>query len=711
MKAVIMAGGKGTRLRPITENIPKPLLPVAGVACIKRILSLLNKHGITDVAVTLGYLSEKIENELGKEYDGVKITYIKEKAPLGTAGGVRGCSDFIKGEDFIVISGDAVCETDLSAAIKFREEKDALLTMVLTRASDPGEYGVVLFNDGGDITEFCEKPSVSSTYSDTVNTGIYVMSNKIFSFIPSGESDFARDIFPLLLSNGEKLTAIVDDNYWCDIGDFHSYRMANLKYQNGGNVIGSDCDIQNENTVGTVFLDRVKVGHGTKIENSIICSDTVIGENCFIGENCVIGAGSIIGHGVVLCEGTVLDCGSIVADGSFLRTGASVSRSALSSMLDGKGIFCSVRRMSPSFCMKLGSAMTEAVGFGRIGIMTDGEPDSSRITSALLRGIGAVGGESVILGEGFEAASCYASSAMSLDLSLFIRCRDDECMISFFDENGLYPKREFERALLQGIGSQKAAEMPSTPKRSSCDFVNEYYLPMLTRNRCALDHMKVSVKNENPSSSLLKRALLNIGADIGKDGISFSVSDDGFDLRAEQDGFICDDPHIKALLLKYMIRDNVSLPVSTPSALVDLCHRKAELYTHCPSGNDEDEVRKNAKNKPELIHACAAAAEIAALISVSGKTLKELCEHLPKFAVSSYDYKTKDRSHFTILPHLGSPSGDGIVSEYEKGSVRVIPSRDGYHLISEAASGEYAEELISLSEKEIKRLLQKMRKD
>lgn len=711
MKAVIMAGGQGLRLRPITDNIPKPLLPVDGIPAITRILKLLKHHKITEAAITSGYLSESIENALGAEAEGIKLTYFKENTPLGTAGGVAATKDFIGNEDFIVISGDAVCETDLSAAAMERKKKDATVLMVLTRVSDPGEYGVVLTNDDSEIIGFCEKPSVSSTYSDRINTGIYVMSPRIFEFIPEGKCDFSKDVFPKLLKNGEKMYGITDRNYWCDIGSFHSYRLANLYYSKGGSTVGKGCSLPSDGIVGSVLLDRVTVGRGTKIENSIICSDTVIGEKCIIGENSVIGAGSIIGDGSIISDGTVLQRSSNVPEGSMVRSGRAVSPAVLKDMLDGSGIKCAVGEMSPSFAIKLGYAVASACGFGRIGIMTDGSPDALRISSALLRGIGDSGAECMLLSEGFEAAASYAAVKMLLDISLFIRAENGECSVSFFDENGLYPKREFERALIEAISKDNEENSNRRKKLSSCSFIRDYYLPMITSNRCPLEGLKVTIKRQNPAASLLKEALSAIGGQICDDGIKLSVSDDGFSLSAEQGGFVCDDWHIKAILLRYLVREKPSLPISTPSALLDLCHKTPDLYTHCPTGDSEDDIRKNVSSIPELIHACAAATELVGLMSVSNKSLKELCKHIPDFAVSSCHFKTRDRRRFSILTSLGSPGGDGIVSEYERGSVRVIPGKDGYTLISEAASGEYAEELIAYSEREILNLLKKADND
>lgn len=704
MKAIIMAGGEGRRLRPITDNIPKPLLPIDRVPTIVRTLRHLSEHGIKEAIITVGYLADKIESAIGEEHEGIRIKYLKENEPLGTAGGIKAARELIGDEDFLVLNGDVLTDIDISEAIKLHKSRNSVVTFVLTHQSDPSEYGVVLLDDGGRVTGFSEKPSISSTYTDTVNSGIYVMSNRIFDYIPNGKSELSTDVLPVLLEKNEKMYGMVSREYWCDIGDFHSYRMANLRFTDDGNTIGEDCFVPRNTALGTVFLDRVKVGRGVRIENSIICSDVTIGNDSKIGENCVIGHGSEIGENVIICAGTVLESGTVIPDGSFIKNGNALSRSSFVSMLDGKGIRVDKINSSPSFFMKLGSALTVASGYGRIGIMHDGREDCQRALAGLLRGISGAGGESMLLGEGFEAAASLSSRVMTLDVAIFIRKSGDEILLSLYDENCLYPKRSFERALISAISSD-ALRGGDGRRLSECDFVNDHYLKIMGKNRCLLDGYKVCIKRENPASEVLRRVLEGLGANVGNEGIRLSVSDDGFSLNAEQDGFVCDDWHIKALLLKYIIRDKVALPISSPAVLWDLCRGRLFLYSHCPSGNNEDNVRAMAGRNTELSHACGAAAELIALLSVSGRSLKELSARLPSFAYATYTFKTRDINRFGILKCLGDPDGDGVVSSYAYGSVRVIPNREGYELRSEAASGEYASELIALSEREIKKLL------
>lgn len=710
MKAVIMAGGEGKRLRPLTETMPKPLVPVGNVPAIRRILHLLSEHGITDAAVTTGYLAEKLENTLGNENEGVTLTYFRESEPKGTAGSVKSASDYIGNEDFLVISGDAVCEFDITKAIENKNKSGAEALIILTHVSYPGEYGVVLCDNDGKITGFSEKPSLSGTFSDTVNTGIYILSPSVLSKIPSAKPfDFGRDLFPEMLKNGAMLYGTVDDGYWCDIGDPEAYHDANMKISEGRNVIGPRCEIATRDIKKTVIMADCHIGENCRISESIICENVTIENDCAIGVGCIIGEGSVIGEGAVLTDGTRLSAGSHVPDGMILRSvaicGGITSASAL---LSDKGIRCRTERLSASLAVKIGCALTDACGKGRIGIMHDGSTFSCRTATAILRGIRAFGGEAVLLGQGFEAAASYAAVDMKLDLSIMLSVIDHFFEMSVFDENGLYPKRDVERRFLTALSSDPPASSSVAPRASECNFTEERYIPMLTSGRIPLESIAINIQRENEPSRMLTRILLTQGAVSRQGGVKLSVSDDGFSLSAEQDGFVLDDWHIKAILLKYLIRGDAALPVSSPAVLFDIGGARVIPYTHCPSGNSEDDARAVSAKIPELRHACAAGAELMGLLVASGRTLRELSGRLPRFATESIDIPFPSGSgHLGILSSLGTPAGDGVKAEYARGSVRIVPNRNGFSLSAEAASGEYASELLSLSRREIERLLKK----
>src|SRR6266567_8082638 len=229
MKAVVMAGGEGTRLRPLTSNQPKPMVPIVGKPCIEHILELLRSHGLHDVLITLAFLPQAIRSYFGDgESLGISIDYSVEDSPLGTAGSVRLAADKLD-ETFLVISGAALCDVNLSKLIAFHKEREAAVTIGLKSVENPLEFGIVVTDEDGRIERFLEKPSWGQVFSDTINTGIYVMEPEVLRHIPDDRPyDFSKELFPLLLEMGRPLYGFTMDGYWQDIGNLDQFRQANF---------------------------------------------------------------------------------------------------------------------------------------------------------------------------------------------------------------------------------------------------------------------------------------------------------------------------------------------------------------------------------------------------------------------------------------------------------------------------------------------------
>jgi len=225
LKAIIMAGGQGTRLKAVTGDMPKPLVAMLGRPMMEHIILLLKKNGYTDICVTVKYRAEDIMNYFGDGRSlGVSLQYRVEEDALGTAGGVKNCSDFYGDENFLVISGDAACDFDLSRLMQVHSSHSASATIALYRHPEPLRYGLAVTDDAGRIHSFIEKPHWNRVVSDLVNTGIYVLSPKLMELVPEKtEYDFGKDLFPKLLHEGHKLLGIIMDGYWCDVGTPASY--------------------------------------------------------------------------------------------------------------------------------------------------------------------------------------------------------------------------------------------------------------------------------------------------------------------------------------------------------------------------------------------------------------------------------------------------------------------------------------------------------
>src|SRR5438105_4389152 len=224
-----MAGGEGTRLRPLTSNQPKPMVPVVGKPCMEHIIELLRDHGFDEVIVTLAFMPQAIRSYFGDgEGLGLAIKYSVEESPLGTAGSVRLASEKLD-ETFLVISGDALCDVDLSEIMRVHREREAAVTIGLKSVDNPLEFGIVVTDEDGRIERFLEKPSWGQVFSDTINTGIYVLEPECLRHIPDDRPyDFSKELFPLLLEMGRPLYGHAFDGYWQDIGTLDQLRQANF---------------------------------------------------------------------------------------------------------------------------------------------------------------------------------------------------------------------------------------------------------------------------------------------------------------------------------------------------------------------------------------------------------------------------------------------------------------------------------------------------
>src|SRR5256712_3384412 len=313
MQAVVMAGGEGSRLRPLTINRPKPMVQTVNNPCLGPISHLLRRHGIDAAFVTLQYLASVIKDSYGDGGGlGMRLRYSVEETPLGTGGSVRQIGDDLDGT-FLVISGDALTDIDLSKIIAFHKQHEAAVTLTLVHVPNPLEYGVVITNEDGRIAKFLEKPSWGEVFSDTINTGIYVMEPRVLRQYAVGEVfDFSKDLFPKLLAEGEPLFGYVADGYWTDIGSIPEYARANADLLQGkvraaplgrelmpGVVVNGDVEIDPtaritgpvflgegakigahvESVGATVLRDYVSVDVGAVVDRSIVWPNTHIGDS------------------------------------------------------------------------------------------------------------------------------------------------------------------------------------------------------------------------------------------------------------------------------------------------------------------------------------------------------------------------------------------------------------------------------------------------
>jgi mannose-1-phosphate guanylyltransferase/phosphomannomutase len=311
VKAVIMAGGQGTRLRPLTSNQPKPMLPIVNRPIMEHIVALLRKHGFTETIATVQFLGSLIRSYFGNGEDlGVHISYATEETPLGTAGSVKNAEDELRDDTFIVISGDALTDIDLRKLVDFHKRKGAIATLCLKSVPNPLEFGIVITKEDGSIERFLEKPNWGQVFSDTINTGIYVLEPEVFDYIPEETVfDFSHDLFPLLLDKGLPLYGYVADGYWCDVGNFDTYLAAHR------DVLEGKVDVE---IPGFALGEGIWLGEGAEIDpGARIDGPAVIGENCRVEAGVHLREFTVLGNNVAAKEGAFLHR-AVVHDNAYI---------------------------------------------------------------------------------------------------------------------------------------------------------------------------------------------------------------------------------------------------------------------------------------------------------------------------------------------------------------------------------------------------------
>ncbi|NLP43239.1 MAG: NDP-sugar synthase [Peptococcaceae bacterium] len=341
MKAMILAAGMGTRLRPLTDPVPKPMVPILNTPVMGYSLKLLQKHGIKDVIANTHYSPYYITDffQDGAEF-GVKLQYSYEKELLGTAGGVKNNRDFLD-ETFFVLSGDALTDIDLTAMYEFHRSQKALATIALKPVKDVSNYGVVVTDEYSRIRSFQEKPKKKEALSNVVNTGIYLFEPEIFDYIPDGFYDFGRDLFPKLLELDVNFYGFVTDDYWSDIGTLKVYHRAhtdafnrpsliNMALKDGLYTIKKNC-LMGLGTTLDLSADigsRVYIGRNCHIGSNVRLNNCIIWDNCTVRENATID-NAIIGYDCVIGQNSVVKGGSVIGNNSRLGKDVYLDKKAL----------------------------------------------------------------------------------------------------------------------------------------------------------------------------------------------------------------------------------------------------------------------------------------------------------------------------------------------------------------------------------------------
>jgi len=494
MRAVLMAGGSGTRLRPLTCDLPKPMVPILNRPIAEHIVNLLKRNGINEIIATLFYLPDVMRDYFqdGSEF-GVQMTYaVEEDQPLGTAGCVKNISDLLD-DTFLVISGDSVTDFDLQEAVRFHKAKGSKATLVLTRVPNPIEFGVVITDDDNRIRRFLEKPSTSEIFSDTVNTGTYILEPEVLDYLPENqESDFSKDLFPLLLEKGEPIFGYIANGYWCDVGHLDAYREAqyDVLHQKvvvdyaytetdpgvwvGQNthidpsaqihapvLIGNNCRIGPRSVLepGTVVGDNVTIGSDADLKRPIIWNGAIVGDEvhlraCTIArgvrvdrrshilEGAVVGPLTTVGEEAQISPGVRVWPSKKIESGATLNINLIWGNTAQRNLFGQRGVTGLANiDITPEFAVKLGAAYGSTLKAGsHVTVSRDQRSISRMVSRSLIAGLMSVG----INVQNLEATAIPVARSVLSQLGvaggIHVRLhpdRPDHVLIEFFDSNGI----------------------------------------------------------------------------------------------------------------------------------------------------------------------------------------------------------------------------------------------------------------------------------
>lgn len=505
MKAVVMAGGEGSRLRPLTISRPKPMVPIVDRQVMAHIIELLKQHHITELVVTIQYLANAIQDQFGDGSSyGVHIEYALEEQPLGTAGSVKNAEHLLT-EPFLVISGDALTDVNLSHLSKYHLDHNATATMLLTRVPNPLEYGVITIDDSGHVLQMHEKPSWGEVFSDMVNTGIYMFTPDIFSYIEKGKAtDWSKDVFPHMLMKQDELYGYVAEGYWTDVGTIEEYMRANRDYLNGKVKLprvgrphpnfpevwmDGDAEIGKD----VEFHGPVYLGHGAKIKSGAIIygpsvirdytiidsratiDRSIIWRNSYIGERtelrgaivlrqCNIKSRSVLFEGAVVGDQTIINAGAVIGanvkiwPSKEVDEGATISSSIIwgsqgRRVLFGRyGISGLVNiDLTPEFCAKLGASFGATLALGSfVTVNRDAHYTPRMLKRAMVAGLPSAGVNVSDLNSVPIPVARYVTKAFGAAGGLHVRLSSFDKRIvdiQFYDSDGLDIDTSAERKI------------------------------------------------------------------------------------------------------------------------------------------------------------------------------------------------------------------------------------------------------------------------
>ncbi|MDR2657159.1 MAG: hypothetical protein LBB86_04960, partial [Oscillospiraceae bacterium] len=614
LQAIIMAGGEGTRLRPLTCDLPKPMMPVLGEPVMRYALQLLKRNGLTEVGATLLYLPQRIERAFGDgKQDGVNLRYFLEKMPLGTAGSVKMAKDMIK-ETLVVLSGDGLTDCDLHAALQFHKNRGAMATLVLKRVTQPLQYGCVVTDTDGRVRRFIEKPGWDEVCSDSVNTGIYILEPEALEFIPDGKSfDFGKELFPKLVEENLPLYGFIMNGYWCDIGDQNAYVQSQVDFMSGriqletrikpdpngiwraDNVIvhpearlEAPCllDTGVQVGAGASIMAGSVLGEGVKVDERATIKRSVLWKNAKVGRDAAL-RGSVIGEDAQVSEGASAFEDAALGDNAVLGARARLDpnvkvwpykRVEAGMRVTANLVWGDLKRPtaddrgvdpgSPECVCTLAAAFSKASGAREIAIMREGGAQPQALAAAALSGLMGQGVSVMDMGKGTLPMLRRLQRMLSIPAGLYIR----EDRILPTAAHGVWPDRTLLRSwetLAQRQDYSKAFTTPPALPRVLHDG-GLFYAGSLAASvdseaiRALQPHIVVFTRSDD-QAELIKRVLDAVGLEQAR-----VINGDG-GMESWETGFMLDERGMQV-----QARDSLGVPDEEQQLLVK-CEALLEL--------------------------------------------------------------------------------------------------------------------------------------
>ena len=767
LKAVIMAGGEGSRLRPLTCTMPKPMTRLCGKPVLEYILDLLISAGFEKATLTLGYMPNLITSAFPDErYGNMELEFIIEDEPMGTAGGVRnalGAPD----ESVLVISGDAMCDYDLKGVMDYHRQKNAAVTIVCSQVEDPREYGLLRLDGDDRVEGFVEKPAWGQACCDLANTGIYIIEPECLELIPENTKyDFAGDLFPRLLENRANVFGCKAQGYWCDIGDLDSYRRCqndmlcgNVKWSaqqpaqgvftrtalpKGDFVIvppvyiGDRVQIESGAVIGpgTVVDDGCLVGAGSKLYESVVL------ENCYISSGCSVNRavlapcvcvkrsaamyeGSAAGAGAMIGENARVNAGVLIWPKKELAAGSIASQNikygtCSKTFLVDDGLYGDFGvELTPERAAALGSAVASLAHKARVGIGTDGAVNSEALRYGLLGGLVSCGARVWDFGVCFEAQMYFYTAFCGLETGVFVSGGDSGAAIRLCDKGGLSVSRQRQRELEDRLARSRYNRLTGDGCRSVTDMqsVNMMYMRELCNQaRVKLAGTEVTyICSNRRINECMQSAMERLGCVRGNEQLVMRINDSGTRVTAFENGQGFSFEKLLAIAAYSELKNgsDVALPWDAPQIITHLAGtlgRRVLRYADNPAHESDEQAREAGVKQLWARDACFLSVRILSALKEKGKSLKELAAQLPEFYVAKRDVGI-DVSAAKLSGRL---SGDGFTAapseglelKNELGYAKVKPCSDGsaLRIITEALTFEAAQELCADVEEIIKAL-------